>query len=216
MKDTAQTSDSAGPTVPVAYGRKRTPLQLVRRVVEVLAQRLNARWHLRSANEIGVDVRLNGRLRLDNLGQVRIGSKVSFTSTFLPIEILTSRSGSISIGDGVWINFGVVVASHCSVSIGDRAMIGQHCIISDVDFPEVEVIPGAEGPRPITIGADAWLAGRVTVRPGITIGDGAVVISGSIVEDDLPAHTICGGIPARPLMRVRATATASSPPSSSG
>ena len=188
----------------------RSPLKLAKRVMEVTSQRLRAKWCLRGCSSVGSDVELRGRLRLENLGEVRIGRRVSFTSTFVPIEILTSPTGRISIGDGVWINFGVVVAAHSTVSIGDMAMIGQHCIISDVDFPEVEAMPNGEPPRPIVIGANVWLAGRVTVRPGVTIGDRAVVIAGSIVEDDLPSDTICGGIPARPLMRVKQSTAAAS------
>ena len=211
MQTTDSHSDSSGATrAPEPARAARSPLDFAKRVMAVATQRLRARWHLRACNSVGSDVELKGRLRLENLGQVRIGRRASFTSTFVPIEILTSPTGCISIGDGVWINFGVVVAAHSSVSIGDRAMIGQHCIISDVDFPEVEPIPDGAAPRPIVIGASVWLAGRVTVRPGVTIGDRAVVIAGSIVEDDLPSDTICGGIPARPLMRVKQS-TATSP-----
>jgi acetyltransferase-like isoleucine patch superfamily enzyme len=202
--DASAKPDDKGP--PQDTPDRRSLPQLARRAVQVVMQRLWARWSLRQSNDLGADVRVVGRMRFENRGHVGIGRKVSITSTFLPVEILTSRTGSVTIGSGVWINFGVVIAAHSSIVIGDRVMIGQHCIISDVDFPEADALPGADPPRPISIGAGVWLAGRVTVRPGVSIGNGTVVISGSIVDSDLPPNTICGGVPARPLMRVRQAA----------
>jgi len=50
------------------------------------------------------------------------------------------------------------------IHIGDEAMIGQYCIIGDSDEPEPvagAVTPSAvfPEPRPVVIGAGAWLAG---------------------------------------------------------
>jgi hypothetical protein len=81
-------------------------------------------------------------------------------------------------------------------------MIGPHCIISDVDIPEAVPGLGPAAALPIEIGRDVWLAGRVTVRPGVKIGDGAVVVAGSVVESDVPAHFMASGIPARLLPKL--------------
>jgi acetyltransferase-like isoleucine patch superfamily enzyme len=50
---------------------------------------------------------------------------------------------------------------------------------------------------PITIGNDVWLGSDLILRPGITIGDGAVVATGSIVNKDVPPYAIVGGVPAK-------------------
>ncbi|MDE1192047.1 MAG: acyltransferase [Arachidicoccus sp.] len=44
-----------------------------------------------------------------------------------------------------------------------------------------------------------WIASRVTVLPGVTIGRGSVIAAGAIVTKDVPPMSIAGGIPAKVL-----------------
>ncbi|MCH6258448.1 Vat family streptogramin A O-acetyltransferase [Puniceicoccaceae bacterium K14] len=44
---------------------------------------------------------------------------------------------------------------------------------------------------------DVWLGYDVTVMPGVTIGNGAIVASKSVVTSDVPAYSIVGGNPAK-------------------
>ncbi len=50
---------------------------------------------------------------------------------------------------------------------------------------------------PVEIGEYAWICSRSIILPGIKIGKGAVVASGSIVTKDVPPYAIVGGIPAK-------------------
>ena len=56
---------------------------------------------------------------------------------------------------------------------------------------------GRSTSNPITIGDGVWIASRVTVLPGVSIGNGAVVAAGSIVTRDVPPNTLVAGVPAR-------------------
>ncbi|MDH6066721.1 hypothetical protein NWP26_05500 [Chrysosporum ovalisporum APH033B] len=47
------------------------------------------------------------------------------------------------------------------------------------------------------IGNRAWIAYRVIILPGVTIGEGAVVGAGAVVTKDVEAYTIVAGNPAR-------------------
>ena len=57
-------------------------------------------------------------------------------------------------------------------------------------------------PAPVRIGDDAWLGANVTVLPGVTIGNGAVVAAGAVVSRDVEENTVVGGVPARVLRRL--------------
>ncbi len=51
------------------------------------------------------------------------------------------------------------------------------------------------------IGHDVWIGYHVLVMPGVRIGDGAIIASGSVVVHDVPDYGIVGGNPARLIRR---------------
>ncbi|HKQ71637.1 MAG TPA: HAD-IIIC family phosphatase, partial [Polyangiaceae bacterium] len=177
--------------------RHLTVGEKIRKGARLLSETALARVFLRDCT-VGSGARVVGRMRVDNRGAVRVGDGFIVHSTFAPAELVTGVGGRIEIGSGVWINFGSVIAAKTLVRIGDGVMIGQHCIVSDVDVPEL-VHAGDDPGLPIEIGDGAWIAGRVTLRPGVKIGKGAVITAGSVVESDIADGVVAGGIPARVL-----------------
>lgn len=53
----------------------------------------------------------------------------------------------------------------------------------------------------VTFGHDVWIGHGAIVLPGRNIGTGAVVAAGTVVTKDVPAYTIVGGNPAKPIRR---------------
>ena len=47
------------------------------------------------------------------------------------------------------------------------------------------------------IGNDVWIGYKATIMAGVTIGDGAIIATGSIVTKDVPPYAIVGGNPAK-------------------
>ena len=58
----------------------------------------------------------------------------------------------------------------------------------------------------IQVGRHALLGTNVVVHPGVTIGEGTIVGSQSLVTKDLPPWSICAGVPAR-AVRARPSET---------
>lgn len=52
------------------------------------------------------------------------------------------------------------------------------------------------------VGNDVWIGYDSLIKPGVKIGNGAIIASRSVVVSDVPAYTIVGGNPAR-LIRER-------------
>jgi len=66
----------------------------------------------------------------------------------------------------------------------------------------MDLITGLLGRGDTVVGHDVWTGYGVTIMPGVRVGNGAVVASGSVVVDDVPDYGIVGGNPAR-LIRTR-------------
>ena len=56
-----------------------------------------------------------------------------------------------------------------------------------------------EGIKRTIIGNDVWIGRRAIIKAGVTVGDGAVIGSGSVVTKDVPAYAIVGGVPSKIL-----------------
>jgi len=51
----------------------------------------------------------------------------------------------------------------------------------------------------IVIGHDVWIGYDVLIMPGVQVGNGAIIAARAVVAKDVPAYTIVGGNPAKPL-----------------
>jgi maltose O-acetyltransferase len=105
----------------------------------------------------------------------------------------------VTIGAGVFVNFGGVFLDPAPIVIGDGAQLGPNVQLLTADHPR-DAATRAAGPelgRPITIGSRCWLGGGVIVCPGVTIGADTIVGAGSVVVRDLPARVVAAGNPCR-------------------
>jgi acetyltransferase-like isoleucine patch superfamily enzyme len=53
----------------------------------------------------------------------------------------------------------------------------------------------------VTIGKGVHVTAGVTILDGVTIGEGALILPGAVVTSSIPAWTMAGGVPARPMRR---------------
>lgn len=49
----------------------------------------------------------------------------------------------------------------------------------------------------VTIGSDVWIGARATILNGVNIENGAIIAAGALVNNDIPAFAIVGGVPAK-------------------
>lgn len=88
------------------------------------------------------------------------------------------------------------------IVLGEGAWVSQYsflCTAShDIHDPQHRLVTG-----PIVIGPRAWVAADVFVGLGVTVGAGAVLAARACVVKDVPAATVVGGNPAKPIGRRR-------------
>ncbi|MDO4888580.1 MAG: DapH/DapD/GlmU-related protein [Actinomycetaceae bacterium] len=107
------------------------------------------------------------------------------------------------VGEGVFINAGCRFQDQGGIYIDDGALIGHNAVIATLNHDLDPARRANLVPRPVHIGAGAWLGANVTVLPGVTIGPGAVVAAGAVVTKDVPANTVVGGVPAQVIRQLR-------------
>ncbi len=108
---------------------------------------------------------------------------------------------NIHAGDDFFANYNVTILDIAPVEIGNHVLIGPNTLISTVNHP---MTPAGRRKhlgiaKPVRIGDDVWLAGNVTIVPGVTIGNNVVVAAGAVVTKDVPDNVLVGGVPARIL-----------------
>ena len=110
-------------------------------------------------------------------------------------------NAGIKIGCNSLIGEYTVIRGQGGVSIGDRVytspftqIIAVNHVFDDPNRPFVDQGITAEG---IVIEDDVWLGAGSIITDGVHIGKGAVVAAGAVVIDDVPAHKVVGGVPAR-------------------
>lgn len=122
--------------------------------------------------------------------QITVKSSFEF---YFGADVQLFEGGHLELGNS-FIN------SDCKIRCFDSITIGDGCAISH-DFTcldsNAHMLDGSRGTAPVRIGNHVWIGTRVTVLPGVAIGDGAVVAAGSVVTKDVPAGSLVAGSPAR-------------------
>jgi acetyltransferase-like isoleucine patch superfamily enzyme len=162
-----------------------------------------------------------GEVRVANVAQILANALPQFNfntlrTTLWRLAMFRIGEGSLVMGDllltgtGDWSQL-LTIGAHTFITgplrmnlgghvhIGNAVNIGHDCLFLTVDH---EIGPpwrraGLQTHRTIVVEDGAWIASRVTLLPGVTIGRGAVVAAGAVVAKDVPAHTLVGGVPAR-------------------
>jgi acetyltransferase-like isoleucine patch superfamily enzyme len=102
----------------------------------------------------------------------------------------TVIDGRTEIGSGVSLQTGVYIPSE--TTIGNDVFIGPRAVLTNDRYPiraDSELI-GPTLEDNVSIGANA------TLLPSVTVGEGAFVAAGAIVNEDVPPETLAIGAPA--------------------
>ena len=108
------------------------------------------------------------------------------------------------IGENFYSNYDCIILDIANVKIGDNVMFGPRVGLYTAGHPIDAVIRNEhyEYGKPITIGNNVWVGGNVVFNPGVTVGDNAVIGSGSIVTKDIPSSVIAVGNPCKILLEI--------------
>lgn len=106
-----------------------------------------------------------------------------------------------TIGDYTTWGKNVKVYGEGEVFVGNHSGMAEDTVVytQNHDYDHDDKLPfgGRYVVKPVTIGDYVWIGMRCFILPGATIGEGAVIQAGSVVQGNIPPCAIAGGNPAR-------------------
>jgi len=112
--------------------------------------------------------------------------------------------GLLEIGPRGFVGRGSILVATDRISIGADALIAAYSTIRDHDHSVCAGQSRAElTMAPVIIGDNVWVGTKASILKGVRIGPNAVIGAHALVNTDVAAGAVVGGIPARELGKSR-------------
>lgn len=116
------------------------------------------------------------------------------------VRILTPFScdfgNRVTFGKNVFINHSAILSSSGGIEFGDNVMVAPCLKVATINHDMYDRhVTYTYGK--VTVKENAWIGMGVTICPGVTIGEYAVVAAGAVVTKDVPDYAVVGGVPAK-------------------
>ena len=122
-------------------------------------------------------------VRFFNLYRRGLSGLVIGRRCFIGDECLLDLAESIRLGD--------------EVTLAERVLVLTHTNVGYESHPLQSRFPSSQAP--VVFEPGCFVGASATILPGVTVGARSFVAAGSVVTRDVPADTLVGGVPARPL-----------------
>jgi predicted dehydrogenase/serine acetyltransferase len=158
---------------------------------------------LRKGNIMPQDYFAHESAYIDEPSNIGKGTKIWHFSHILPN---TSIGEKVVIGQNCVVGPDVSVGNNCKiqnnvslykgVTLEDGVFCGPSCVFTNVNNPRAEIERKSEF-LPTLVKRGATIGANATIVCGNTLGEYCFVAAGAVVADDVPAHALMAGVPAK-------------------
>jgi len=135
-----------------------------------------------------------GSVYLDRQLKFKHGKGLSIYGNLRKVSFF--GTGSIILGDYVFINNGTIFESRAKIQIGNNVKIGYNALFIDTTSHSIDGITPSKA-LPIIIEDNVWIASNAIILAGVRIGKNSVIASGATVNKNVPTDCLYGGVPAK-------------------
>lgn len=174
---------------------------------------LRGAWLSKYFKRIGKRVYFYRPGSLKGMENISIGENTGFEkdlyltawTSYETIDGKQEFSPSIEIGShchfGAWNH----ITAINRIVIGDGCLTGKWVTITDNSHGDLDseslyvrpILRALRSKGPVFIGNNVWIGDKVTILPGVTVGDRAVIAANAVVTKDVPADCVVAGAPAQ-------------------
>ena len=112
---------------------------------------------------------------------------------------------NVELGKNVFFNRGVFITARDKVVIGNDVLIGPYTVINSGNHKYIDsnTLIRLQGHNiaPIIIEDDVWIGAHCTILAGVTIGKGAVLAAGSVINKSVEPYSLVAGVPAKQIKK---------------
>lgn len=123
-----------------------------------------------------------------------------FETSLKDVRILTpficDFGNRVKFGKGVFINHSAILSASGGIEFEDGVMVAPGVRIATINH-DMNERHSIYTYGKVIIKKNAWIGMNVTICPGVTIGEYAVVGAGAVVTKDVPDYAVVGGVPAK-------------------
>jgi acetyltransferase-like isoleucine patch superfamily enzyme len=123
-------------------------------------------------------------------GSILLGKNICISRNS---SLIATNSGSITIGNKVFMNQNCMISAKSKISIGDHCNFGPNVCVFDNDHrydAKNGVSASDYSIGEIHIGSGTWIASNVVILRNTTIGKNCVIGAGCIVKGNIPDNTL--------------------------
>ncbi len=159
---------------------------------------------------LGKSVQFGDYVHINALSKngIDIGNNVSILRNTV-IEctgVLNNLGEGLSIGNNVGIAQNCFIQVRGKVEIQDNVIFGPNVSVfsenhsfNDINLPIVSQGVSRTG---VKIESGSWIGSGSIILDGVTIGGNSVIAAGSVVNSDVPAFCVYGGVPAKLIKKL--------------
>lgn len=137
------------------------------------------------------------QIRGNDRGRIVIGKNCSIDTL---ARLFAANDALLLLEDNVAIGPFNIINAFDDCIIKKNSMLGPYVNINCADHgmelgEPMRFQKGTYGP--VVIEEDCWIGSHAVILKGVTVGTGAVVAAGSVVNKDVPPYAIVAGVPAK-------------------
>lgn len=157
---------------------------------------------------MGDNVFIGKRVLLLNSNNITIGSNSKIAEECIIETRLcdaTGKYGEIAIGNGCQIGAYTHLTSINQIILGNNVLTGRYVLITDnshgeTSREEMEISPMKRkvvSKGAVVIDDNVWIGDKVSIMPGVHIGEGSIIAANAVVTKNIPPYSIAAGVPAK-------------------